>query len=111
MTGVGQGNLRLLNVQGLPLSKPPYGKISAINLNRGEIAWQRVKGGTPDRIKNHPALRGLDIAPTGETCSGLVGLLITKTLLISGECSYHVRDGVRGAMLRAYDKGVRGRGR
>ena len=104
MTGVGQGNLRLLNVQGLPLSKPPYGQISAIDLNRGEIAWQRVKGGTPDRIKNHPALRDLDIAPTGETCSGLVGLLVTKTLLISGECSYHVRDGVRGAMLRAYDK-------
>ena len=33
-----------------------------------------------------------------------MGLLVTKTLLISGECSYHMRDGVRGAMLRAYDK-------
>ena len=104
MYGVGHGGLRALNVQGLPLAKPPYGQISAIDLDRGEIAWQRVKGDTPDRIKNHPALRDLDIAPTGETCSGLVGLLVTKTLLISGECSYHVRDGVRGAMLRAYDK-------
>ena len=106
MYGVGHGGLRDLNVQGLPLTKPPYGRLSAIDLNRGEILWQTPHGETPDRVRRHPALAGLDIPRTGELCAGLVGPLVTKTLVIMGECSYHAMPGGQppGAMLRAYDK-------
>ena len=97
-------------VQGLPLIKPPYGRISAIDLNKGEIAWQIAHGETPDAIKNHPALKGLDIPRTGRPggaggSSGGIGTLVTKTLVISGEGgTVRMPDGSRGAMLRAYDK-------
>ena len=59
--GVGHGGLRELNVQGLPLVKPPYGRLSAIDLDRGDILWQRPHGETPDLVKNHPALTDLAI--------------------------------------------------
>jgi quinoprotein glucose dehydrogenase len=92
-----------LTVQGLPLVKPPYGRISAIDLNKGEILWQIAHGETPDNIRNHPALKGLNIPRTGRP--GAVGTLVTKTLLISGEPGvFTTPNGQRGAMLRAYDK-------
>jgi quinoprotein glucose dehydrogenase len=92
-----------LDVQGLPLVKPPYGRISAIDLNKGEIAWQIAHGETPDNIRDHPALKGLPIPRTGRT--GNVGTLVTKTLLIAGESGFFTTpSGQRGAMLRAYDK-------
>lgn len=102
--GVGHGGLRDLNVRGLPLVKPPYGRLSAINLDRGTILWQTAHGETPDRVKNHPALAGIDIPRTGESCIHLIGPLITKTLIVMGECGYHRTSAGRGAMLRAYDK-------
>ncbi len=49
----------LPNVQGLRLLKPPYGRITAYNMNRGEIAWQIPNGDTPDNVKNHEALKGV----------------------------------------------------
>ncbi len=92
-----------LSVQGLPLAKPPYGRISAIDLNKGEILWQIAHGETPDNIRNHPALKGLNIPRTGR--SGNVGTLVTKTLVIAGEPGvFTTPSGQRGAMLRAYDK-------
>src|SRR2546422_5049376 len=92
-----------LAVQGLPLVKPPYGRITAIDLNKGEILWQVAHGETPDNIRNHPALKGRNIPRTGR--SGIVGSLITKTLVISGEPGvFTTPNGQRGAMLRAYDK-------
>ena len=92
-----------LTVQGLPLVKPPYGRISAIDLNQGEILWQIAHGETPDNIRNHPALKGLNIPRTGRP--GAVGTLVTRTLLISGEPGvFTTPNGQRGAMLRAYDK-------
>ena len=54
-----------LTVQGLPLVKPPYGRISAINLDTGEIVWQVAHGETPDEIRNSPVLKGLNIPRTG----------------------------------------------
>jgi len=72
-----------LNVQGLPMIKPPYGSISAIDLNKGEILWQIAHGETPDNVRNHPALKGLTIPRTGR--SGVIGTLVTGTLLIAGE--------------------------
>jgi quinoprotein glucose dehydrogenase len=99
-----------LSVQGLPLVKPPYGRISAVDLNRGEIVWQVAHGETPDLVKHHPALKGLDVPRTGRPggaggSSGGIGTLVTRTLLISGEGgTVRMPDGSRGAMLRAYDK-------
>jgi quinoprotein glucose dehydrogenase len=90
-------------VRGLPLIKPPYGRITAIDLNEGEIVWQVPHGETPDNVRNHPALEGLDIPRTGR--QGRIGTLVTKTLLIAGEGGFFtLPDGRRGAMLRAYDK-------
>ena len=92
-----------LTVQGLPLPKPPYGSISAIDLNKGEILWQIAHGETPDEIRNHPALQGIDIPRTGRP--GIFGILVTKTLIIAGECGvFTTPAGKKGAMLRAYDK-------
>jgi quinoprotein glucose dehydrogenase len=90
-------------VQGLPLIKPPYGQINAISLDTGDILWQVPHGETPDNIKNHPALKGLNIPRTGRP--GIAGTLVTRTLLVSGEPGFGVTaTGQRGAMLRAYDK-------
>jgi quinoprotein glucose dehydrogenase len=93
-----------LNVQGLPIMKPPYGVISAINLDRGDIQWQVPYGETPDNVRNNPALKGINIGNTGQP--GSVGLLVTKTLVILGDSQLTAPPGghPRGAMLRAYDK-------
>jgi glucose dehydrogenase len=92
-----------LNVQGLPIVKPPYGVLSAINLDRGELMFQVPHGDTPDAIRNHPALRGLNIPKTGQ--QGSVGLMVTKTLVILGDPQVTTTpEHPRGAMLRAYDK-------
>jgi quinoprotein glucose dehydrogenase len=93
-----------LNVDGLPLMKPPYGTISAINLDTGEILWQIAHGETPDVVRNAPALKGLTIPRTGQETYN-IGTLITKTLVIAGEGQVTTTsDHPRGAMLRAYDK-------
>jgi glucose dehydrogenase len=93
-----------LQVQGLPIMKPPYGTITAINLDRGEISWQVPAGETPDNIRNHPALRGMNIPNTGMAVGG-VGLMNTKTLVVMGDPQLTTTpDHPRGAMLRAYDK-------
>jgi quinoprotein glucose dehydrogenase len=91
-------------VNGLPLIKPPWGRISAIDLGKGEIVWQVAHGETPDAVRNHPALKGLKIPRTGRA-NGRIGTLVTKTLVIAGEPGFFTTPaGVRGAMLRAYDK-------
>jgi quinoprotein glucose dehydrogenase len=100
--GGGEGGAGL-SVQGLPLVKPPYGRITAIDLNKGTIAWQIAHGDTPDNIKNHAALKGLTIPRTGRP--GRIGVLVTKTLTIAGEGGFATQaNGQRGALLRAYDK-------
>jgi quinoprotein glucose dehydrogenase len=92
-----------LNVQGLPLLKPPYARISAIDLNKGEILWHIAHGETADNVRNNPALKGLNVPRTGRP--GLIGPLVTKTLIIAGEGGvFTTPSGQRGAMLRAYDK-------
>jgi len=94
----------VLNVDGLPLIKPPYGTISAINLDTGETVWQIAHGETPDLIRNHPALKGFKIPRTGQETWN-VGTLVTKTLVIAGDGMVTTGpDHPRGAMLRAYDK-------
>ena len=90
-------------VQNLSIVKPPYGTLSAINLDRGELEWQVPHGDTPDVVRNHPLLKGMNIPKTGQ--SGAVGLVVTKTLVIMGDPQVTTTpDHPRGAMLRAYDK-------
>lgn len=91
-----------LTVQGLPIMKPPYGVLAAIQLDRGELLWQVPHGDTPDGVRHHPALKGLTIPKTGQ--NGAVGLLVTKTLVIMGDPQATTTPQGRGAMLRAYDK-------
>jgi quinoprotein glucose dehydrogenase len=90
-------------VFGLPLIKPPYGRITAINMNRGEHVWQVANGGTPDNIANHEKLKGIEIPRTGRP--GRTGTMVTKTLLWAGERGPLVNvNGQEGSWFRAYDK-------
>jgi quinoprotein glucose dehydrogenase len=92
-----------LTVQGLSLVKPPYGVISAIDLDRGDLKWQVPYGETPDAVRNNPVLKGMNLANTGQP--GSVGLVVTKTLVILGDSQLTTTPShPRGAMLRAYDK-------
>ncbi len=94
-----------LTIDGISILKPPYGLISAIDMDRGEILWQTPHGDTPDNVRNHPALRGLNIPKTGQAGTSGIGLLVTKTLVIMGDPSLTTTpEHPRGAMLRAYDK-------
>ena len=100
----GRGGGFGLTIQGLPLIKPPYSTISAINLDRGEIVWQIPHGDTPDVVRNHPALKGMTIPRTGQSGYN-IGTLVTKSLVIAGDGQVTTTDQhPRGSMLRAYDK-------
>jgi quinoprotein glucose dehydrogenase len=93
-----------LSVQGLPLVKPPYSRITAINMDTGDFRWQVPFGATPENIRNHPALKGLNLPPLGRPGNNN-GTLVTKSLLIAGEKNFGpIPSGQRGAMLRAFDK-------
>jgi quinoprotein glucose dehydrogenase len=99
------GNGGGLTVDGLPIVKPPYGTISAINLDRGEIVWQVAHGDTPDNVRNHPALKGLNIPKTGQAPTGGIGLMVTKSLVVMGDPQITTTpEHPRGAMFRGYDK-------
>ena len=92
-----------LNVQGLPLVKPPYGVLAAIDLSTGDLKWQVPHGETPDNVRQHKALQGMNIPRTGQ--SGSQGLVVTKSLVVIGDRFVTSPPGrERGAMLRAYDK-------
>ncbi len=96
MDYVGGAGGRMPNVRGLPIIKPPYSRITAIDLKTGDHAWMVPNGDTPAAIANNPALAGLTIPPTGSQTRPV--LLATKTLLVTAE-------GYRGApQLRVLDK-------
>jgi quinoprotein glucose dehydrogenase len=92
-----------LIVEGLPIMKPPYGVISAVNLDRGDLQWQVPYGETPDNVRNILTQKGIKFDNLGQ--NGSVGLLVTKNLVILGDAQV-TNPGThpRGAMLRAYDK-------
>jgi quinoprotein glucose dehydrogenase len=77
----GGAALPLLN--GLPVVKPPYGRITAIDMNKGEHVFQIPNGPTPKDIAENPALKGVTIPPTGRATRAVV--LATKTLLFAAE--------------------------
>ncbi len=96
------GNNNAPRVRGLPLVKPPYSRVTAINLNTGDHAWMVPNGDTPASIKNNPALAGLTIPKTGALVRP--ALLTTKTLLFSaegygGQPILHVLDKTTGASI------------
>src|ERR1019366_45542 len=60
---------------------------------------------TPDIVRNHPALKGLNIPKTGMIGGEYAGLMVTKTLVVGGDTQVSTTpQHPRGAMLRAYDK-------
>ncbi len=100
-----QGRTALVEgLQGLPIVKPPYGVMAAIDLSNGpKLMFQVPHGETPDAVRNNPLLRGLNIRKTGQTAS--VGVMVTKTMVVAGDPQVTSPPGrPRGAMLRAYDK-------
>jgi quinoprotein glucose dehydrogenase len=96
MRYVSQGPGGLRGPQGLPLFRPPYGRITAIDLSSGEHRWMIPNGDTPEAVRNHPALRGVTIPRTGKNAHA--NLLVTRTLLFYGEG----RGG--GPLFHAVDK-------
>lgn len=103
ISGSAPGASAPLNVQGLPLVKPPYGQISAIDLKTGDTLWQVAHGETPDNVRNHALLKGMSLPRTGRP--GTASTMVTKTLVVAGEKgTFTLPDGRVGAMLRAFDK-------
>ena len=100
--GEGFPNGSLGGPSGLPLVKPPWGRITAINLNSGDHIWMVPNTDTPEWARNNPALAGVTLPRTGSFDQ--VGLLVTKTLLFAGEGSGLWRAGGGGNKLRAHDK-------
>jgi quinoprotein glucose dehydrogenase len=102
-----KGNLRMMQTpprnppmpQGMPLFKPPYSRMTAINMSTGDHIWM-IPTGSGDRIRNLPALKGLNLPPLGGDVS-MSGPLLTKTLLIYALTTGGTRNGPR---LVAYDK-------
>ena len=87
----------------LPLLKPPYGYLTAVNLNTGEIAWHEVFGDSP-QIRNHPALKGLNL-PEKLGVAGAQGVIVTKGGLVFGGCgdmAFHAVDKTNGRDLWTY---------
>lgn len=100
--GEGFPNGSLGGPDGLPLIKPPWGRITAIDLNTGATKWVIANSDTPDWAARNPALAGVRLARTGSFDQ--VGMLVTKTLLFAGEGSGLYRAGGGGNKLFAYDK-------
>lgn len=93
-----------LNAFGLPLIKPPYGRVTAINMNTGDHVWMAPIGGTPENIKNHKMLQGVKI-PQYTGRAGRTGIMVTKTLLFAGERGpLDTVGGQTVSWFRSYDK-------
>ncbi len=93
---------RLSGPFGLPLARPPWGTINAIDLNTGKKLWTIANGDTPDWVRKHEKLKGMVIPRTGH--DDRAGLLVTKTLLFAGEGAGMFVASEGGTMFRAHDK-------
>jgi quinoprotein glucose dehydrogenase len=91
---------------GLPLVRPPWGRITAIDLGTGDHVWMIANGGAPDVVKNHPALRGLNLDLSKAGKPERSPLMVTKTLLFGADGSglFSAGPGSGGPMFRAIDK-------
>ena len=102
--GSGQSGRTGLGPQGLPLVKGPWGRITAIDLNTGNHAWMIPNGTTPDFVRNHAALKGVDLGPTGKPERS--PLMVTKTLLFGADGAglFNAGPGAGGRTFRAINK-------
>ena len=100
-------------MQGLPLIKPPYDRITAYDMNTGDLVWQKAHSSTPDDIKNHPALKGVNLPRLGQPGRTFIGVLTTKNLVLAGEGGVHTNEagrrrgggwGWRGTRRRAWTR-------
>jgi quinoprotein glucose dehydrogenase len=92
--------------QGLPLIAPPWGRITAINLNTGDHVWMIANGDAPDAVKNNPALKGLNLDLSKAGKPERSPLMVTKTLLFGADGSglFNAGPNAGGKMFRAIDK-------
>jgi quinoprotein glucose dehydrogenase len=95
-------NSRTTGPFGLPLARPPWGTIVALDLNTGRKRWTVANGDTPTYVRQHEKLRGVEIARTGH--DDRAGLLVTKTLLFAGEGAGMFVASEGGSKFRAHDK-------
>jgi quinoprotein glucose dehydrogenase len=104
MDYLGHYSTRQIGPQGLPLVKPPWGRITAIDLNTGEHVWMVPNGAAPEYIRNHPALKGVDVSRAGNPEHAPI--LLTRSLLFTadGGGMYAVPPGAGGPFFRALDK-------
>lgn len=95
---------------GLPINKPPYGTLTAIDLSTGEHAWQVPLGDTPS-LRSNPALRGVAL-PARLGATGVPGPVVTKggLVFVPGESQFYAFDKSTGEELWAGDLGERGSG-
>ena len=96
LTRVGDTNAEFMD--GLPLLKPPYGHLVAIDLNRGAIKWRVPFGDTPS-LRRHPALKGVTL-PASLGVAGAPGVLATAGGLVfggGGDLALHAIDAATGA--------------
>jgi quinoprotein glucose dehydrogenase len=93
-----------LGPMGLPLVKGPWGRITAIDLNTGDHVWMIPNGGPPDFVRDLPALKGIDLGPTGKPERS--PLMVTKTLLFGADGAglFNAGPGAGGRTFRAIDK-------
>lgn len=91
--------VRVPRVEGLEIAKPPYGRVTAIDMTSGDHLWWIPNADTPARIANHPLLEGVDLPATGIPTRS--GILLTKSLLFVAE-----GNGTPDALpiMRAFDK-------
>ena len=103
MRYVGRGT-RVEPPLGLPMIKPPWGRITAIDMNTGDHVWMVPNGNVPDYIKNSPILAGIDLSGGGNP--ERAPLLVTKTLLFTGDGAGLFSSGPQGGgrKFRALDK-------
>jgi quinoprotein glucose dehydrogenase len=89
---------------GMPLVKPPWGRITAIDMNTGEHVWMKGNGAAPEIFRNNPAVKGIDLSEAGNPAPAL--LLVTKTLLFAGEGPglLNPAPGGGGPLFRILDK-------
>ncbi len=97
----------IIGPQGLPMLKPPYGRITAIDLNKGEFVWQIVHGDGP---RDHPAIKHLNLPPLGSATNPALaqgGGVLTKSLLFMIQLNLDPEDyekTLRNGVIRAFDK-------
>lgn len=102
--GGGRGGLTA-GLEGLPIVKPPYGVLAAIDMNTGTMKFMVPHGETPDQYKQTFQRLGINYTErTGQ--GGSTGLMVTKTMVVVGDLQPTTGPGrtTAAAMLRAYDK-------